>query len=333
MRRTLASTLLVVAFLASPVHGGQVEDSTYVPKVAKPAFSGRPPMVMIDQMHHNYFTMKGLYRSFASLLTQDGMRVFPGVQRFGPALLQICQVLVVADASGSAQWNSPEAREPAFMASECAVVEKWVKEGGSLLLIVDSPPFASAMKDLVTRFGVDMSMGYTLDTHRYDPLMGNPGCLLFSREKDLIGDHPITRGRDASERINHVVTFTGQSLKGPPGSTGLLVLSPWAADLPFGPDASHRADPEALRKSQMDPDLKEKGALPAVGRFHGVAFGYGKGRVVVLGDGAMFSTQKVVGNDARVMEKNFLLIGMSRPDLDNQQLALNILHWLTRVLN
>jgi hypothetical protein len=33
------------------------------------------------------------------------------------------------------------------------------------------------------------------------------------------------------------------------------------------------------------------------------------------------------------MGKDYLLMGLNRPDLDNAQLALNIVHWLTRVLN
>jgi hypothetical protein len=38
-----------------------------------------------------------------------------------------------------------------------------------------------------------------------------------------LGDHPITRGRDNSEQVNRVQTFTGQSLKGPEGSTAFLM--------------------------------------------------------------------------------------------------------------
>jgi hypothetical protein len=333
MKLTLASSLLLVAVIALPVRAEQVEDSTFVPKVAKPAFIDRHPVVMIDRAHNNYFTMDLHYRAFASLLSQDGLRVIPGVQRFSAPLLKNCEVLVEADALGSKDFNFRSARAPAFLPSECDVVQDWVKQGGSLLLIVDHAPFAVAMQDLVSRFGVDMSIGYTLDTRRMDPEIGNPGCLLFSRDKALLGDHPITRGRNKSERINRVATFSGQSLQGPPGSTGFLVLSPSAADLLVGTEPRRPIDPATQRKSQMDEDLKARGALPAVGRFQGVAFTHGKGRVVVLGEGAMFGTQKVIGKDAHGMGKDYLLMGLNRPDLDNAQLALNIVHWLTRVLN
>ncbi len=333
MRRLLPLSLLLLACSFAPAHADQVEDSTWVPKVAKPTFTGRHVVVMIDQKHNNYFSRSTHYRAFAALLAKDGMIVAPGVQRFGPSLLKNCQVLVVADAAGAPQWSAPKASAPAFYAGESDVVGKWVEEGGSLLLVVDNDPFASAMKELVGRFGVDMSYGPTVDPEHQDPETRNPGCLLFRRDQGLIADHPIMRGRDAGERIDQVATFTGQSLTGPRGSTGLLILGPAAADLPGSTGVTRTVDPEAERLTKMDPELKSRGALPAVGRFQALAFEYGKGRVVVLGDGAMFSTQKVVGDEARARGKDALRIGLNRPDLDNQQFALNILHWLTRELN
>ena len=80
--------------------------------------------------------------------------------------------------------------------------------------------------------------------------------------------------------------------------------------------------------------MNTPGAVTAVGRFQGLAFDFGKGRVVVLGEAAMFSSQFVLGTDARRMRKSRLRIGLNRPDLDdNQQFALNVLRWLARELN
>jgi hypothetical protein len=46
--------------------------------------------------------------------------------------------------------------------------------------------------------------------------------------------------------------------------------------------------------------------------------------VVALGDAAMLSAQ-VTGSDNRPF-------GMNTPDIDNKQLALNIMHWLSGLL-
>ena len=40
------------------------------------------------------------------------------------------------------------------------MVERWVRNGGALLLIADHTPFGSAAHDLALRFGVDMGRGY-----------------------------------------------------------------------------------------------------------------------------------------------------------------------------
>jgi hypothetical protein len=335
MKRMLLFASLLLAVAVAPVRSQtQVEDTTFVPKVVKPAFTDRQPIVMIDEAHRNQFTMKGSYRALTSLLTQDGLRVIPGVQVFSPQVLKTCQVLVVADAVGSLDPRAASARASAFRIPECDAVRDWVKEGGSLLLIADHAPFGSAMDSLAVRFGVDFGKGRTVDTRRVDPETGNVGCILFTRALGMLGNHAITRGRDKTERINRVVTFTGQSLMGPRGSTGLLLLGPSAWDMPNTPDARREATPEARRKADSTSRVRTPGGVTAVGRSQGLAFGFGKGRVVVLGEAAMLGSQFVLGREAQQLRKDRLRIGLNRPALDdNQQFALNVLRWLARELN
>lgn len=331
MKRTLT---LVLGLLtgAFPARAQQLEDTTWVPRVANPAFARRHPLVLVDAAHHDQFTADVQYRGFAELLRADGLTVAPNRQPFTPASLASCAVLVIADASPTPEVMSAVARGPAFRPAECNAVRDWVREGGALLLIADHAPFASAMDSLATRLGVDMGKGMTVDTRRVDKETGNMGCILFTREMGGIGDHAITRGRGRAERVQRVATFTGQSLQGPPGSTALLELGPSSWDIPASPDARRTASPEALRRADTTTVVKTAGAVPAVGRSQAVAFRYGKGRVVVLGDAALFGTQFVTGAPARRMGKEMLRIGMNRPDLDNQQFALNVVRWLARAL-
>jgi hypothetical protein len=56
-----------------------------------------------------------------------------------------------------------------------------------------------------------------------------------------------------------------------------------------------------------------------------MAMAFGKGRVVVLGEAAMLSAQIITGPNA-------MKFGMNRTDIDNRQLALNIMHWLSGLL-
>jgi hypothetical protein len=121
-----------------------------------------------------------------------------------------------------------------------------------------------------------MSQGVAVDAKNSGD---GPSQLVFSRENQLLGDHPITRGRDESEQVGRVMTFTGQSLLGPEGSVAFLKLGETATD-------------------QGGPGGKP---VPAVGRSQGLALPYGKGRVVVLGEAGQLSAQ-ILGRMALALE-------------------------------
>jgi hypothetical protein len=156
----------------------------------------------------------------------------------------------------------------------------------------------AAAECLAKRLGVDMSKGAVFDPDNSEE---GPSSLIFSRQNHLLGDHPSTRGRDDSERVNRVRTFTGTSLKGPEGSVPILKLADTAVDRSFD----------------------EGGEASAKGRAYGLAFAFGRGRVVVMGEAAELSAQ-VIGVDRKM--------GMNVPGIDNRQMALNILHWLSGLL-
>jgi hypothetical protein len=170
-----------------------------------------------------------------------------------------------------------------------------------LLLIADHAPFGGAAAVLASGFGVEMSKGYTFDPQ--NAVAGSPSQLIFSRENKLLATHPITEGRSEKERLNLLRSFTGQSLKGPEGSAGILILSDTATDRPTY-------------------DAKE--SVSAAGRAQAVALKFGKGRVLVQGEAAMLSAQ-VSGPDKRTM-------GMNVPGNDDRQYVLNVMHWLSGLL-
>ena len=196
--------------------------------------------------------------------------------------------------------NDPGATNPAFTEAESDAVREWVRGGGSLLLIADHAPMGSANQILGQRFGVDMSKMYTLDPKNTDPEAQNPGFIVYTRESGRLADHPVTRGRDASEQVNKVIAFTGQSLKGPDDSVAFMKLADTAMDAMPGQNANPAS---------------------AAGRAQGIAMKFGKGRVVVLGEAGMLSAQVVGAQGVK--------FGMNRPGIDNRQLALNIMHWLS----
>lgn len=299
MRRRKLALSVVVLSLAFVARAQQVADPNFDTKVAKPAYAKNGPRVLFDEAHNNFHTATGRYKPFADLIASDGYRVAPNRQKLTRDVLKGYDILVTANALGAPAMNTPEASNPAFTEEECDAVRDWVRAGGSLLLIADHAPIGAANASLGKRFGVEMSNAYTLDTANTVPEDNNPGFIVYTRERGLAA-HAITDGRNSGERVNRVIAFTGQSLKGGPEAFAFMRLADTAQD----------AVPNTEQRTS------------AAGRAQGLAIKFGKGRVVVMGEAAMLSAQ--------LAGPNKMAFGMNRPGTDNRRLALNILHWLSR---
>lgn len=298
---TLAGFFLLF-LLAGNVSSQQSADPQFKPVVDTPAYSKNYPRVLFDEAHYNAETVNGRYKPFADLLFSDGYHVVSNRKPFTKESLHTFKVLVIVNPLGADDIDDEGADAPAFTPTECEVVTKWVNDGGSVLLILDPGHFAAAAELLATKLEVEMNKGTTTDAANSDKESNDPSVIVYSRENQLLTAHSITSGRSEAERVSRVMTFTGQSLKGRAGSEPFLKLADTATDIVGSPGKS----------------------VSATGRAQGIAYRLGKGRVVVLGDAAMLSAQ-VTGSD----NKPF---GMNTPDVDNKQLALNIMHWLTGLL-
>lgn len=171
---------------------------------------------------------------------------------------------------------------------EVAAVRDWVAGGGSLLLVADHAPFDAAAIDLGKAFGVRFSNGVPRDPK------DSSGRLLFRRADGTLIDHAITRG------ISEVATFTGTSFQVEGPSQPLLVFGSQVYSF----------------KEQNDPN---PGSLKD--HLQGAAIPFGRGRVAVFGEAAMFSAQ-ITGPDRHPM-------GMNAPIAkQNAQFLLNVMHWL-----
>lgn len=301
LMKLFAIVAAFILFTCAVVFGQQSPDPEFDTSVARPAYKDDGPRVMFDEAHHNFHTTEGRYKPFVDLLMNDGYRVIRNRQAFVKARLSGFKVLVIANALGAEEDDDEGADKSAFTDEEIEAVGDWVKGGGALLLIADHAPFGGAAAALATRFGVDMSKGYTFDPE--NSVAGTPTQLIFSRENKLLASHPIAEGRNENERIKLVRSFTGQSLKGPEGSVEILKLADTATD---------------------KPTYNAETSTPAAGRAQAIALKYGKGRVVVHGEAAMLSAQ-ISGADKRTM-------GMNVPGNDNKQYALNLMHWLSGTL-
>jgi hypothetical protein len=268
----------------------QRADESYDTSVKEPAYKSKGPEVLFDEAHKNFHKTTGNFKPFADLIRNDGYVITPNSATFSAAVLKGYDILIISNARG-------EQGASAFTDDEIAAVVEWVKSGGSLLLVADHTPFGGFSEKLANSLGIDMSKGYTDDPQNRDPVIKD---LLFSRDNKLLGDHAITRGRSEKERINRIVSFTGQSLKSASG-TPILKLA----------DTAYDEFPNSDKK------------IPAAGRAQAIAIEFGKGKVFVSGEAAMLTAQ------LSAQDRKF---GMNVEGIDNRQYAVNVVHWLSGLL-
>lgn len=308
----VAVVVLAVGLMGYVVYGEQRADYGWVPKVTSPTYTNEHPRVVVDQAHNNASTVgiAGRYWPFGRLLREDGYDVVKGKERFTSEFLDKIDILVIVNASGAAKPNflginlpmgvEGDRGAPAFASEEIAVVREWVEQGGALLLIADHAPFGAASEAMAQAFDVAMFKGFVeLPDEQSDPM-------LFADSNNRLGNHPIIHGDSPATVVRQVATFTGQSLRGPDSATILLRLPENAIE--YVAPAGWKEGMEFVPQ-------------PA-GNAQGIALPYGKGRVVILGEAAMLTAQVYESKP----------FGMNQPGNDNQQFALNIMHWLSRKL-
>ena len=293
--------------LAPRSGGPQVVDSSFDPPIPDPAFPAeRGPLVLLDEGHFNFHTLGGRYAPFVRILRRDGFVVRSLGEPWTRAAIGAAKVLVVANAvaerDAAGDWSLPTL--PAFRPAEVQAVQAWVAGGGALFLIADHMPFPGANETLAAAFGIGFINGFATDS------TCSADEFTFVRAGGTLADDPITRGRRAAERVDSVRTFTGQAFRLWGSGRPLLRLGPGTVVLM--PTTTWEFSDTTPR-------------LPAEGLLQGAVVRYGRGRVAVFGEAAMFTAQ-VAGAERHAMGLNAATAGQ------NVQFLLNVMRWLAGVL-
>ncbi len=302
MALLILSVAITLGLLSLSAGAQQVADTSFAPAVPDPAYQpGRGPVVLLDEAHFNFHTAGGRYLPFAELLRRDGYEVKASQSKLSRAYLHGARILVVANAlaeRNQEDWSLPT--PSAFSPAEIAAVRDWVRGGGSLLLIADHMPFAGAAEELAEAFGVQFSNGYAVEE-------GVPGPIVFRRSDGSLGVNQITRGRTDAERVDSVATFTGSAFQARGDVRPLFILKPSVVSVM--PSAAGEVTEETPR-------------IPVGGWYQGAVIRFGRGRLAVFGEAAMFSAQ-LAGPDRTPM-------GMNAPmAAQNARFLLNVMHWLS----
>ena len=303
---TMLFCAALVSFAGEARVADQRSDQNWSPSVANPEFpSGDGPLVLVDANHGNFHTIEGRYAAFAELLRLDGYQVRSTTGVVTNELLREADVFVISNAirgGKNAKWILPT--PAAFAPDEIGAIVQWVKEGGSLLLIADHMPFPGAAAVLANEFGIVFINGYAKES------VDEGGMLTFDRSSGLLADHPITRGRDASEAIESVTSFTGQAFRVVGDAFSLMRMpDDWAVFLPT----------EAGLIGESTPYVSTRGLV------QGAVLDFGGGRVAVFGEAAMFTAQSWTRPDGSTGRR-----GLNHPlAKDNAQFLLNLMRWLS----
>src|SRR6266508_4651183 len=77
----------------------QVPDKSYTPDIRDPAYEvGAGPVVCLDEAHNNFHTLDNRFWAFGELLRRDGYVVQSSKDKFSAAVLERCDILVIANA-------------------------------------------------------------------------------------------------------------------------------------------------------------------------------------------------------------------------------------------
>lgn len=291
----------LVLVVSASLTAQQLPDKSYEPTIEKPMYgSGQGSVVLIDEGHQNFHTKDGNYWAFAHLLERDGYQVKAHQGAFTASSLEKGKILVISNALNKVnirKWYLPT--PSAFSDEEIKQLKQWVAQGGRLFLIADHMPMAGAAEALAAAFGFKFTNGFVFNT------TSNTGTAYFKRSDGTLKASLLTKGRNTNETINEVVSFTGQGFRIPKGAVSVLN---------FGDNYVNILPDTAWV-------FKNKPRTPVKDWSQGAYLSFGKGRVVMWGEAAMFTAQLAGPNKRK--------FGMSLESAqENYQLLLNIIHWL-----
>lgn len=296
--------LFITLLFSFPLTAQQIADSQYLPNIKNPMYEmGKGTKIFIDEGHHNFHTKNGRYAPFANILERDGYQTNSFEGLFEKEKLSDVKILVISNAlheKNIQNWTVPV--YSAFTQEEIEVIRAWVKAGGNLFLIADHMPMAGASIDLAKVFGFEFTNGFAMKKgSRKD---------IFSLKEETLKQNIITKGRNKHETVNEIVSFTGQAFKIPEDAQSILSFNNKYVNLL--PDTAWR-----FNKNTKNYSIE--------GWSQGAYKIYGKGKIVVFGEAAMFTAQ--------LAGKQKVKMGMNHKKASqNHQLLLNIIHWLDNKL-
>lgn len=293
-------SLCLVIFSCFSSISQQQPDTSFFSVFDSPNFTTEnAPVIFIDEIHNNLHRLNTGFSPFAGLAKADGYKVksFDAYSRL--AETDILVIVNPINEKNIGNWKRPI--YPAFQEDEIKKIRVWVENGGKLLLIADHMPFAGAAKNLAQSFGFEYCDGFAQHAEKENR---ND---IFSYSNDRLSKSPVTDG-SYGEFISTLTSFTGSSFKIP--DSAIPVMSFKEADRCLQPEVAWQFN-DSTQTSELS------------NSHQGAIMNYGKGKLAVFGEAAMFTAQTIT------QDGNTFKVGFNSPTAPNNvQFVRNLLLWL-----
>jgi len=279
-------------------------DTEFNSDIEKPTHEkGEGPKILLDGAHHNFFIQWDFIKPFYDLANAGGYQTIVDSLKFTPEYLKRFDIVTIITALPFDFTTKNEVTdESTFSKEEINSLYDWVNNGGSLLVFSEHAPFDQAINPLLNQFGIQSSIGTTIDSLNYNKEIGRRGWIEFTRDNGLLNvEHPIVEGRTPKNRVNRLLTFGGSGLTGE-NYTNLLRLS--------------ESSKNVVHSTGVGPIGK--------GNSQALAGNIGEGKVVALGDSNGFTAMIFDRNNGAKHKA-----GMNLENYDWKQFVLNTLYWLS----
>lgn len=267
----LLKVLLFIFLFSIKTQAQQIPDTTFAIDIDTPAFDNKnAPRVYIDGGHNNLHQKHTGFLPLTKLLEKDGFIVRAKEGKITKLEVLVgCDIFVIANAlhtSNIGNWVTPN--PSAFSKLEIKAINQWVKNGGSLLLIADHMPYGGAAQQLAQSFGIEWQNSFV-----------GAGSQVWPPNMFTTANNTLKPISSEFYNVDTVASFTGSAFKLPKKGKPLLLLT--------------NVDTALITDTAWQFTTAKKIALD--GFVQGGLLNYGKGKVAVFGEAAMFTAQLVNG--------------------------------------
>jgi hypothetical protein len=274
------------------------------------------PVILFDLGHNNYRYDYGIENAepiFEQFISEHGflIRELEGpISESALADVDIFHTDNALSPENVGNWSLPT--PSAFTAAEIEVLLAWVRDGGSLLIVIEHMPMGGSYSALASALGVEISNGFAVDGSLLSDYSAETvaaaGNLLFSRADGTLADHAIVRGSRPFGPIEHLATDNGSAFTLPPESTSLLIFP---------------ANAVSLEPTTAWDFSKDTPSTPVAGWSQAGTMKFGNGRIAILGDSYLISAPAFLEPPYIEDEDE------AERGAHNHQFTLNLYRWLS----